>query len=157
MQRFELEKRIWSEVDFDRMGWHDVKVHAMAFFPDAFEFALDLDYHFRWVDPQKDGGYYRYWQAPATLVFENVHDLRIDVDASSGLDVDVIERTPLGAPHNAEFIGRDLEWEWAIECQQGLIGMKSVGYKMHVRSEPRLQVRLSLEERGGICFDRIKA
>ena len=34
-QPYELEKRIWTEADFSRMGWHDAKVYAMVFFSDV--------------------------------------------------------------------------------------------------------------------------
>jgi hypothetical protein len=30
---YKIEKWIWTEADFDVMGWHDSQIHAMAFFP----------------------------------------------------------------------------------------------------------------------------
>ncbi len=49
-----VEKSMWSEADFDRMGWHDVTVHAFAVQPspqDPGRLLLDLDYIVEWVPP----------------------------------------------------------------------------------------------------------
>ena len=53
---YKLDKSIWTEADFDTMGRHDATIHAIAFFPDTFEFALDLDYVFQWIAPESEGG-----------------------------------------------------------------------------------------------------
>ena len=50
-QEYKLEKWIWTEADFDVMGWHDSQIHATAFFPEDFELVLDIDYIFDWVHP----------------------------------------------------------------------------------------------------------
>ena len=42
------EKWIWTEEDFERMGWYDALVHALSFQPDAWGFLLDLDYILEW-------------------------------------------------------------------------------------------------------------
>ena len=46
-----LEKAVWTDGDFDRMGWHDARVHAIAFHEDEdnAELLLDLDYIVRWI------------------------------------------------------------------------------------------------------------
>jgi hypothetical protein len=31
VEEYELEKWIWTEADFDVMGWHDSSIHALAF------------------------------------------------------------------------------------------------------------------------------
>ncbi len=41
---YELEKWVWSQHDFDLMGWHDATVHAFALVPEQFELLLDIGY-----------------------------------------------------------------------------------------------------------------
>jgi hypothetical protein len=35
MSAYTPEKWIWTEADFETMGWHDVHVHALAFQTDT--------------------------------------------------------------------------------------------------------------------------
>jgi hypothetical protein len=37
-----MKKSIFSESDFEQMGWHDCKLYAMAFDEEKFELALVL-------------------------------------------------------------------------------------------------------------------
>lgn len=147
---YQLEKRIWSEADFDLMGWHDSTIHSLAFYPETFEFALDLDYIFKWVDPKVEGGYYSFWVAPVTIVFENVYDLAIDAEPGLGLEIADLTRS------NPTQNGKETEWTWTVECQEGRISFKATGYKMFVRASPILQGQQSLDlaKRNGISFDR---
>jgi len=158
-ERYEPEKLVWTEADFDTMGWHDVTIHAVAFFPERFEFGLDLDYIFRWVDPEDEGGCCTFWVAAATMVFENAYDIVFEVDTSAGLEVAHISRADPKPPHDAKAAGRDTEWTWTIQCQEGAIRLRSVGYKMFVRTAPVLQGGQTLdpEIRGGISFARSQA
>jgi hypothetical protein len=80
-QEYAVEKWIWTEADFEVMGWHDSQIHAMAFFPEEFELVFDIDYIFEWIDPQPNETYYKFWIAPATLVFKNIHDVEFDIDS----------------------------------------------------------------------------
>jgi hypothetical protein len=52
-----LEKATWTDADFEVMGWHDCRIHALSIgehdddvFPPA-RVMLDLDYIVRWVEP----------------------------------------------------------------------------------------------------------
>jgi hypothetical protein len=51
IQQYTIQKPVWTEADFEQMGWHDVHIHAVAFRPEIFELWLDIDYIFGWVDP----------------------------------------------------------------------------------------------------------
>ncbi len=155
-RKYSLEKGIWTDADFDVMGWHDATIHSVAFFPEAFEFALDLDYIFNWVDPETEGGYYSFWVAPVTMVFSNVHGLTLSIEPSEGLEIADIHREQLGSPRNAEAIEHKIEWAWKIDCREGEISLKSVGYRMYVRRAPMLQKgqSLDLEARAGVSFAR---
>lgn len=157
-EQFTLKKGTWSEEDFDAMGWHDCWIHGIAFFSDEFELALDIDYIFRWEAPEKDGGGYRFWIAPATMVFKNVHDVVMDVNTSSGLQVADLARTGSETPRNATF-EKQVEWTWDVDCQEGHILLKSTGFDMYVRSSPILidSQEIKMSARGGISFARVTA
>lgn len=156
MEDYKLEKWIWTEADFDVMGWHDSQIHAIAFSPDAFELAFDIDYIFQWVDPQPNDTYFRFWVAPATIVFKNVHDVEFDIDSYNGkLEIDTIKREDEAAPINAEFIGHAREWLWTIECQEGEIRFRSVGYEEFIREPPQLTATQTVDRQTkGVSFAR---
>ena len=155
-EKYELEKWVWTESDFEQMGWHDARIHAIAFLPDSFEFVLDIDYILRWVRPGESETHYKFWVAPATLVFDNVHDLRIDLEPYAGVEIQDIRREDPQEPKNAEYVGRDTEWRWVIEAQEGEISLRAAGYKQYFRSEPVFGSQQSLDVgiRGGFSFHR---
>jgi hypothetical protein len=154
-QPFTLEKPVWTEADFEQMGWHDVHIHAVAFRPEISELWLDIDYIFTWVDPRGAETHYSFWVAPATLVFTNVHSLRLDVESLDGdLSLQGIERSEPTAARNAEYLAKKTEWLWLLDCNEGEVAFHSVGFSQFTRRPPvLLQTRqLTLEERGGISF-----
>lgn len=154
---YSLKKWIWSEADFEDMGWHDSTIHAIAFIPDTYEFALDIDYIFQWVEPVKNEKNYKFWVAPATLVFKNTYDLSLDLRTSSDLTILNMTRKNPTKPRNAEFLKKEIEWLWDIDCQEGNITFQSIGYKMYVKAKPVLQNATSLDARSrGINFIRRK-
>ena len=153
---YALEKRVWTEEDFERMGWHDARVHAFAFLPETWEFALDIDYIFEWLDPGEVEARYSFWSAPATLVFENVTDLRIELEPYPDASIDGVERRDPGVPRNAAHIGKAKDWQWVLDFHQGQITFRSAGYALYVRRDALRNTTqsLSLEERGGVSFRR---
>ena len=155
-QEYKLEKWIWTEADFDVMGWHDSEIHATAFFPEDFELIFDIDYIFEWIDPQPNETCFKFWVAPATLVFKNVHDVEFDIDSYNGkLEIDNIRKEGESSPINAEFIGKASEWLWTIECQEGEIRFRSVGYEQFTRAAPELTQSQTLDRKAkGISFAR---
>ena len=154
-EEYTLEKWLWTEADFEQMGWHDARIHAVAFASEAFEFALDIDYILQWIQPAEDE-FYRFWVAPATLVFENVHDVKFDLEPFEAVEIADLRRDDPQPPRNAQFIGRDTEWRWVVETHQGEISLRAIGYKQHIRREPvfgRAQ-SLDIAARGGYSFHR---
>jgi|SRR5664280_176294 len=153
MDTFELEKLIWDESDFENMGWHDSQIWSLFANPDAFEFLVDLDYIFKWVCPPEGEKYFQFWVAPATMVFENVHDIKIQLASEQGtIEVaDLLREEPSLVPN-----GRFTQYRYRFECQEGKISLMATGYKMFVRRRPILQRRqgLSLTERKGVGFAR---
>ena len=157
IQDYKLQKPVWTEADFEQMGWHDVHVRAIAFHPESFELWLDIDYIFSWVDPQGSDKHYSFWLAPATLVFENVYDLKFDIESHDGdLELQGIERGEASTPRNAATIAKQTEWRWLLDFNEGQIVFRSVGFSQFTRRSPVLVPvqQFTLEERGGISFDR---
>ena len=156
MQAYIVEKWIWTEADFEEMGWHDSHIHGLAFSPDDFELAFDVDYILEWIDPEPDETYFKFWVAPATLVFKNVHDVEFEIDSYNGkLEIENIKRDAESRPINAELTGNTREWLWTIECQEGEIRLRSGAYEQFIRAAPQLSVRQTLDRKTiGISFAR---
>lgn len=76
-----------------------------------YQIAFDIDYIFQWVSPTKDDKYNKFWISPCTLIFENVHDLNLDIEISEPFEFEVsdIKREVQGRPINAVYIKRNLE------------------------------------------------
>ncbi len=150
----EPEKWIWTDADFDRMGWHDCVIHAFAFQPERYELLIDLDYIFEWIQPKPDETHYQFWIAPATLRFENAYDISFDLETCGGLSLSSLKRDNPRRPRNADYIGHEEEWEWTLDTNEGQITLQSVGYKQFIRARPRLMPAQSLDlgERGGFSF-----
>jgi hypothetical protein len=153
---YKPEKELWTEADFNNMDWHDNTIHAFSFNKER-EFMLDIDYIFKWVHPKPGKRYFKFWISPCTLVFENVYNLVFDLEVSEPyhMKIDNISMSNPQRPYNADYIGRELEYEWVVETLNGEITFKSVGYKLYVRSTPILASndQLEINTRGGISFN----
>lgn len=155
-EEYKLDKWVWTEADFEQMGWHDAHIYAFAFVPEEFEFVLDIDYILEWVHPAPGETYFKFWVAPATLVFENVNELLIDLEPHSGIEIQDLKREDAQLPRNAEYINRNTEWRWVLDCLAGEISLRSIGYKQYFRRAPVFGTAqmLGLEGRGGFSFHR---
>lgn len=154
MNEYKIEKWIWSEADFDCMGWHDCSIHAVAFSAETFELLFDIDYIFTWSVAEPNGDQPNIWISPVTLVFENINETKFDIESWGGLEISSIRRGHERKPSNAKYINREIEWLWEIECREGSIEMRSVGYKQYVRSQPQLSqsLKIDISARGGYSF-----
>jgi hypothetical protein len=153
-QEYQLEKTLWTEADFDIMGWHDCPVHALSFDSED-KLLLDIDYMFEWV-LKKNKRNYMFWISPCTLVFENVYDLVFETDHMT-IIIDNISRENPRKPKHAQDSNTDLEYDWTIETTVGVILFRSTGFKQYVRQAPVLisMQHVDLQQRGGISFNRI--
>jgi hypothetical protein len=151
---YNLEKLIWDENDFEQMGWHDSKVYAIAFEGEKFELALDIDYILKWLNPSDKESNYKFWVAPATLVFSNVYNLNI-IQQSLGLEIQDVYRENPVKPKNEIHIEGKTEYDWTIETTSGKITFKAAGYKQYFRKPPALldSQKIDFKERGGISFN----
>ena len=148
---------IWTADDFEKMGWHDGTIYAW-YLKEKFELVLDIDYLFHWVAPTNKRNYYKFWISPCTLIFENVYDLKIDLEISEPYEVKIndIHCENPQRPRNANFINHDTEYNWIIDAFQGQITFKSVGFKLFVRKRPILQKKqnIGIKKRNGISFNK---
>jgi hypothetical protein len=154
---YQLEKQIWTVADFDLMNWHDATIHAIAFSPETYEFSIDIDYIFEWIEPEANETYYKFMVSPATIVFENVNELMINVDEPyRTIQIQSIERDCPRKPSNADYIDSNLEWKWIIDAESAECSFYSIGYKQFIRQLPiQTQTQtLTMFERGGISFQR---
>jgi hypothetical protein len=155
-QKYDLEKWIWTDADFEQMGWHDCPIYALAFPRETYDLALDIDYIFKWVHPVPPERNFSFWMAPATLVFENANEVIFKFDEYNGMEIDSIEREKAIANKETTYIHRDEEWLWTVSCHRGDIEFRATGFKQYIRSEPKLVNGFGLEpqERGGYSFTR---
>jgi hypothetical protein len=155
-ESFRLEKSLWTTPDFEAMGWHDVRVHALAHTPETWELLFDLDYIFRWDEPEPPSEYYSFWVAPATLVFQNVSDLRIDIEPLSGFQVERVRRSEAMPMRNGFHDPSLLQRLWTIDLFNGSIEFSCTGFVQYIRQEPvhSATQHLDLQQRGGFSFAR---
>ena len=159
MDKFILEKKIWTHNDFDTMGWHDATIYGLSIEKSedhwTADFLLDIDYLFKWVHPIPPAQTFTFWVAPCTLIFKECFDVHINFKTDGG-SLDLMEIGNLYLKSKTEQEENKNVYEWNIELQQGQITLKSYGLEQIVRQPPKHvkgQV-LSLEERGGINFGR---
>lgn len=151
--QFSLEKAIWDDADFATMGWHDATLWSMLADPYSFEVLVDIDYIFEWVRPAEGEAHFKFWVAPATMVFENAADLKINIESSQGsIEIANLHRQTIGPTPN----GRLEQSAYRFECQEGEIALRATGFKLYVRQPPvLLNVQsLVLKSRGGVSFSR---
>ncbi|MFD0526607.1 hypothetical protein ACFQ1I_04025 [Kitasatospora arboriphila] len=135
-----LAKTIWSDADFDAMGWHHVTVHGLCVQPGAVDGSLprllpDIDYIVRWVHPVAPETHFTLWIAPSTLVFEDVRDVEGDLGFKGlalSLDIDRLRRSA------AQDGGGDLRWH--LEGHFFELDFHASGFKQYLRGHPGIRV-----------------
>jgi hypothetical protein len=151
-----LIKSVWSDADFDEMGWHDATIHGLCVERTADglpRLLFDLDYIVRWVHPVAPEVYFSFWVAPATLAFDAVGDLGGDLDfkgMSPDLEVADLHRL---APQD----GWPDRPGWHVEGHAFELTFHATGYRQYFRQVPRLVTRKALPhaERGGCSFAEV--
>lgn len=145
MENYELEKSIWTEADFEKMGWHDCRIYKIRLTDDL---EMDIDYILKWNKPEIEGLPFTFWVAPATLVFKEVKILTFEIDTafSEAIEIEDIEREMT-----------DTTTHWTILTHQGDFEFSSNGYLQFIRQAPIFQFgqTISFLERAGFSLDRI--
>ena len=143
MDNYQLDKWLWTHMDFDVMGWHDSLIYAFKIDQNIY---FDIDYIFKWVQPDKDV-WFSFWVAPCTLVFETPGKFQINLERTDTYDQ--IEIADLHKQMN-----KNGKTEWRIETHFGDISIETESFRQIVRRPPTLQLgqRIIPEERGEISF-----
>ncbi|MGY2131147.1 hypothetical protein ACW9KT_02885 [Hymenobacter sp. HD11105] len=135
---YQLEKWIWTEADFEQMGWHDARIYAVQF---GKSISFDLDYIFEWVRDGKDD-FFSFIVAPVTLVFLEPTSILFNVNfrTSQELEIEDIHRRTVSAAST----------EWCIETHHGDIIITANTFHQIVKRPPTRQFGQQLlpEERG---------
>lgn len=149
-----LAKSIWSDADFETMGWHDVTIHGLCVQPGAADdslprLLLDIDYIVRWVHPVPPEKHFGFWIAPSTLVFDDVWDIEGDLDFKGmalSLEIDHLHRSTSDGSRGGP--------RWHVEGHFFDLEFRAPGFRQYLRQMPRHTQRLVLShgERGGISF-----
>jgi hypothetical protein len=146
-----LEKYTWTDADFDVMGWHDSRVHAISVGEREDDrvprLLLDLDYIVKWVDPVRPASHFSFWIAPVTLVFEEAWDIEGDL-APAGNLLEIADLHRLDCPDGQL---------WHIEGQNFDLRVRSAGYTQYFRTEPQHVAHqiLTIAQRGGLSFAEV--
>ncbi|MEI3802321.1 MULTISPECIES: hypothetical protein [unclassified Chitinophaga] len=143
---YDLEKSIWTEKDFEIMGWHDSQIYKMALKEDL---EFDIDYIFKWNQPDLEGLPFTFWVAPATLVFKKAKILSFDFEIAME---DVFE---------IDYIERQVEEDktiWLIVTQRGEIEFTCEGFDQYIRQKPLFQFGQTVpyRERRGPSLERVE-
>lgn len=156
-ETFSLDKSIWTQEDFEQMGWHDCSIYGMVFLPEnetqTANLVFDIDYIFKWVHPPGQGQPFSFWVSPCALVFKDTFSLTMNVDRRDGT-TDMLEIANLNPIGKVEQETNKWVYEWEIDLQEGRIHFNSTGFDQIVRQKPILtgQQILTLEQRKGISF-----
>lgn len=68
-------KPIWTDADFEEMGWHDGRLYGIIISDEDFSLTLDIDYIFKWENSSEE--ITGFWVSPCDLVFENVSGFKV--------------------------------------------------------------------------------
>ena len=138
----------YSEADFERLSWRDCRLWGVAFHAGgatdlASELVLDIDFIVERIEGS-EGKSKKVRVAPASLVFQEVTDLRIGLDwGTSGFPlsinpplIDGIERESV--PDRMVYPARPYyRWQIRFSWPAGAdIVFKSVGFTQTLRAEP---------------------
>ena len=151
-------KVVWTDADFEQMGWHDNRVHGLSFEDDGEDarLLLDIDYIVRWIEPEPPAEYFTFMIAPATLVFEGVEYLEGGIVAGDGgtRTALIIEGLDPPTPEPEHGSRTDLR-RWDFVGHNFELSFLALGFHQHFRMRPIHVVGeqfLSREQRDGISF-----
>lgn len=149
---YSLPKELFTELDFDTMGWHDNPIHAVAFGPGEQELSFDIDYIIKWEQPLPGEKSYRFWISPATLVFENLYNCQFNFDFPYHADLTILslDRERVENNHSTKAV-----WKWTLDCLEAYWVFSATGYRQFIRKPPVLldAQRFELPQRGGYNFE----
>jgi hypothetical protein len=136
--------RVYTEADFETLGFHDCHVHAIGWDFERFRFKVDLDYIVEWVNPSQQDDPFRFRISRASLDFNNIDELCIDLhwkNAPASCQLAALDRaesrqTPNGA----------IQWRWVMDFQSpsGEIAFWATGFSLTLLHAPSISERQTL-------------
>ncbi len=144
MDIYELEKKIWTEVNFDDMGWHDCRIYKMKL---AKDIEFDIDYILQWNKPEIDGLPLTFWVAPATLVFKEVSKLEFNITTAFHEAIEI---------QDIKLDKNNKKFRWTIATQSGSLEFEAESYTQWIRQEPFFQFGQVIPyiERNGFSLEK---
>jgi hypothetical protein len=126
-------KELWTDAEFDQMGWHDCRIYSLQFPNEEFQLKLEIDYIFRWE--KLPNGSFRFWVSPCDLVFRNVSDFKAEIDFKNHMQLFILDLMRTNARPSPN--GQVILWDYEIDCDVGVIRFTATGFEQHVRAQPR--------------------
>jgi hypothetical protein len=154
-----------TDVDFDRLSWHDCHIWGIAVRAGdpaegdwTSDLALDIDYILEWICGTRGGGQFRV--APATLVFHEVTDLRIDIDWGRSDFRQALHPVSIAGVERARIQDQKVQldrpyYSWTIRLNWpagGTVAFGARGFTQTLRADPVLtsSQRLSQAQRARV-------
>lgn len=81
-------KSLWTDAEFDQISFHDNRVYAHAVLLEEYAFLLDIDYIVEWLHPSVGNNAYSFRVSPATLRFENIFNLKVNLELGNVFEMD---------------------------------------------------------------------
>lgn len=143
MSNYDIEKWICPEKDFDMMVWHDAVVYGFYHTTREYsnrELIFDIDYTCNAIPVLKSSE--DSFNVPATLVFEKVHDLEVNLKER-------FERRDWGGLYIYDIVREKYDEDESIRIDKSLykwiiifdedetITFLSTGYKQYIREKPK--------------------
>lgn len=139
-----------SKYILEDLNFHDCKIYAIGFDEKKYELLIDIDFIEEWIESENQ---YKFRVAPATLVFNNVIDLDIDISMNTSLIIDSIGRSNPQIPKNIKYLQPlSKEYDWIIETLQGEIRFKSIGLIIYQREGSIISDSQYYEIKDDRCF-----
>lgn len=141
------ENSKWTMADFESLSWHDCHVYGFGLEErehGTAELSFDLDFIVEWLCRTDRSAEFRV--APATLTFQEVFGLRVELDYASvtaamcPFSLDGIEResATVATGHSS------FRWRLPVNWPRGLITFESPGFTQVLRQPPILVPRQAL-------------
>ncbi|OQA79341.1 MAG: hypothetical protein BWY32_01673 [bacterium ADurb.Bin243] len=131
-------KTKYSARDFKNITWHDNFIHSIRLDAEKFALELDIDFIHDWI--AGDAENYSFLISPATLTFQNVSNLKIDIDWDGCSLEMAIEKLGLSARAYKRIlkVARTI-WVIALNWPEGgAISFAATGFTQQSRKEPEV-------------------
>lgn len=135
-------KAIWTDSDFEAMGWHDCRLYGLVVPDEDFNLSFDIDYIFKWEKSSDETT--GFWVSPCDLVFENVSNFKVEMEFKDSLLLFVgnVNRGNRRLSPN----GQLTVWDYEIECDNGVLSFSATGFNQHIRKQPILSASQDLNK-----------